>query len=323
MKIFGKEIKLFNYDVDGKGVKKGPEEPRNLKNFFVSYFRKFGQLVTVNIYMVFGNFPILFALLALSGNLNTHLSAPATKLYTVLYGVLRDTGSPVLSAVSGVFGLRGDLSIPTTATNVFWILSLLIFVTFGLVNVGTTYILRNMVKGEPIFMWSDFWYAIKRNFRQGLVFGILDLLFMVVIAYDIVFFYAGTASGNFMLNMFFWFSLILALIYYFMRFYVYIVMITFDLSIVKILKNALIFTFLGFKRNIMALIGMAVVLFLTTGIFSMFIPLGIIIPFVLLFSTCSYMSAYAAYPKIKQYMIDPYYVEEEKEEIEPIFKDRG
>ena len=322
MKIFGKEIKLFNYSLEGKGVKKEPEGPKNLKNFFISYFRKFGQLVTVNIYMIFGNFPVLFALLALSGNLNVHLPAPASKLYTVLYGVLRDTGSPVLSALNGAYGMRGDLSLPTTATNVCWALSLLLIFTFGLVNVGTTYILRNMVKGEPIFMWSDFWYAIKRNWRQGLILGALDLVFMFVIAYDILFFY--TNIGSFMLNVFFWFSLFLAVIYYFMRFYMYIVMITFDLSIFKILKNAVIFAILGFKRNFMALLGMALVLFLTAGIFSIFIPLGIIIPFVCLFSTCAYMSAYAAFPKIKQYMIDPYYEEEEDDEdFEPIFKDRG
>ena len=322
MKIFGKEIKLFNYSLEGKGVMKEPEGPKNLKNFFISYFRKFGQLVTVNIYMIFGNFPVLFALLALSGNLNVHLPAPASKLYTVLYGVLRDTGSPVLSALNGVYGMRGDLSLPTTATNVCWALSLLLIFTFGLVNVGTTYILRNMVKGEPIFMWSDFWYAIKRNWRQGLILGALDLVFMFVIAYDILFFY--TNIGSFMLNVFFWFSLFLAVIYYFMRFYMYIVMITFDLSIFKILKNAVIFAILGFKRNFMALLGMALVLFLTAGIFSIFIPLGIIIPFVCLFSTCAYMSAYAAFPKIKQYMIDPYYEEEEDDEdFEPIFKDRG
>ena len=322
MKIFGKEIKLFIYCLEGIGVKKEPEGPKNLKNFFISYFRKFGQLVTVNIYMIFGNFPVLFALLALSGNLNVHLPAPASKLYTVLYGVLRDTGSPVLSALNGVYGMRGDLSLPTTATNVCWALSLLLIFTFGLVNVGTTYILRNMVKGEPIFMWSDFWYAIKRNWRQGLILGALDLVFMFVIAYDILFFY--TNIGSFMLNVFYWFSLFLAVIYYFMRFYMYIVMITFDLSIFKILKNAVIFAILGFKRNFMALLGMALVLFLTAGIFSIFIPLGIIIPFVCLFSTCAYMSAYAAFPKIKQYMIDPYYEEEEDDEdFEPIFKDRG
>ncbi len=322
MKIFGKEFSLFRYDLDGKGVKKEAEGPKNLKNFFVSYARKFGQLVTVNIYMILGNFPVLLALLAISGNLNIHMSAPATKLYTVLYGVMQHSADPLLAAVNGVFGLRGDLSLPTLATNIVWTLSLLVLVTFGLVNVGTSYILRNMVKGEPIFMWSDFWYAIRRNWKQGILLGALDLIVMFIVAYDILFFY--TNLGNLMFGIFFWFSLVLTILYYFMRFYMYIVMITFDLSIFKVLKNALIFSLLGVKRNIMALLGMVLALFINVWLFSIFVPLGVIIPFVILFSTCSYMSAYAAWPKIKQYMIDPYYVEEQPDEdFEPIFKDRG
>ena len=324
MKIFGRDFKLFNYSVDGKGVKKEPEGPKNLKNFFISYARKFGQLVTVNLYYVFGNFPVLFAMLAISGNLNVKLKAPTASRYTAIYGMLENgADTPFISAMNGIHGVSGELSIPTVATNVFWWLSLLALVTFGLVNVGCTYILRNMVKGEPIFMWTDFWYAIKRNWRQGIILGVLDLVFMGVIAYDILFFNMNT--HNFMLGVFFWFSIALALIYFFMRFYMYIVMVTFDLSIFKILKNALIFSLLGIKRNVMALLGIALSLFITWYTLNLFVPLGIIIPFVALFGTCSYMGAYAAFPKIKQYMIDPYYVEEEDEGEyeEPIFKDRG
>lgn len=321
MKLFGKEFKLFSYSLDGKGVKKEPEGPKNLKNFFVSYARRFGQIVSVNLYYVFGNFPIFFAMLALSGNLNTKYPAPTSRVFTALYGAMTASDTPITSALFGVFGTKGELSMPTPATNVFWWLSLLIFLTFGLVNIGASYILRNMVKGEPIFMWSDFWYAIKKNLRQGIILGALDLLFMLLIAYDIVFFYSNL--GNFMLGVFFWFSLFAAILYCFMRYYMYIVTVTFDLSIFKILKNALIFAILGFKRNIMALLGTAVFVLITSYIFALFVPLGIIIPFVLLFGSCSYMAAYAAFPKIKQHMIDPYYVEEEKDEIEPIFKDRG
>lgn len=321
MKLFGKEFKLFSYSLDGKGVKKEPEGPKNLKNFFVSYARRFGQIVSVNLYYVFGNFPIFFAMLALSGNLNTKYPAPTSRVFTALYGAMTASDTPITSALFGVFGTKGELSMPTLATNVFWLLSLLVFLTFGLVNIGASYILRNMVKGEPIFMWSDFWYAIKKNLRQGIILGALDLLFMLLIAYDIVFFYSNL--GNFMLGVFFWFSLFAAILYCFMRYYMYIVTVTFDLSIFKILKNALIFAILGFKRNIMALLGTAVFVLITSYIFALFVPLGIIIPFVLLFGSCSYMAAYAAFPKIKQHMIDPYYVEEEKDEIEPIFKDRG
>ena len=55
LKIFGKEIKLFDFNKDGKGVKKEPEGPKNLKNFFKYFGNKFTRLVTVNMYYIFGN----------------------------------------------------------------------------------------------------------------------------------------------------------------------------------------------------------------------------------------------------------------------------
>ena len=192
MKLFGREFKLFNYSLDGKGVKKEPEGPKNLKNFFISFGRKLNQIVTVNMYYVFGNFPVFFALFAMSGYLNLQLSSPTSSMYSLLYGLEQSgASSPVLAALGGVYGVRGELSLPTAATNIFWGLSLLTALTFGLVNVGASYILRNMVKGEPIFMWSDFWYAVKRNLKQGIILGVLDILFMLVIAYDIMFFYTN------------------------------------------------------------------------------------------------------------------------------------
>ena len=46
-----------------------------------------------------------------------------------------------------------------------------------------------------------------------------------------------------------------------------------------------------------------------------FMPVGIVMPFVISFSVCAYIGTYAAYPMIKQVMIDPYY-DENGEEIE-------
>ena len=84
-------------------------------------------------------------------------------------------------------------------------------------------------------------------------------------------------------------------------------------------KNALIFTFIGLKRNVVGLIGMALAVALNALLFWAFMPLGIILPFVLTVAVCGYIGIYAAYPKIKEVMIDPYYDEygnpkEEKEE---------
>ena len=81
------------------------------------------------------------------------------------------------AALYGIFGVQAEVGYPTTWTYIMYGLSALVLFTFGFVNVGTTYIIRNMIKGEPIFMWDDFWYAIKRNWKQGLIMGIIDVVF--------------------------------------------------------------------------------------------------------------------------------------------------
>lgn len=323
MKIFGKEFKLFNLAKDGKGVKKEPEGPKNLKNFFKHFANKFTKLISVNMFIVLGNFPIFFFMLAWSGNLDKPSFAPAYDMFAPIYGVLSHEANPVSAALFGIFGTQAEIGFPTTWTYIFYGLSALTLITFGYVNTGTTYILRNMIKGEPIFMWDDFWYAIKRNKRQGLLLGILDAIISFLCVYDIIFFYFNTGVSGVM-NVMFYASLLISLLWFWMRFYMYIVMVTFDLSIFKILKNALIFALVGIKRNIMATLGIAAMLFITYYLMIMFLPLGIIIPFVLLFADCAFMSCYAAFPKIKEIMIDPYYKDESPDEYdEPVFHDLG
>ena len=93
-----------------------------------------------------------------------------------------------------------------------------------------------------------------------------------------------------------------------MRCYIYIQMVTFDLSIRKILKNSLIFAFLGIKRMSLAFLGCILLLVVTflLAISGVLLALALFIPLALLFSNCAYMTTYAAYFKIKEVMIDPY-----------------
>ena len=321
LKIFGKEYKLFNFNKDGKGVKKEPEGPKNLNNFFKYFGSKFTRLVTVNMFCIFGNFPLLF--LAASTLFNRDSYAPAYNMFAPLYGVMTHEKSPVTATLFGIFGTQSEISLPTTGTYIFMALSALVIFTFGYVNTGTTYNIRNMIKGEPIFMWEDFWYAIKRNKRQGMILGIMDAAVSVLCVYDVYFFYLNTGTSN-MMNVMFYASILIAALWFFMRFYMYILMITFDLSIVKILKNSLIFAILGFKRNIMAALGIAAMLGIWYLLLIYVFPVGIVVPFVLLFADCSFMACYAAFPKIKEIMIDPYYKDTEPEyDEEPIFHDLG
>ena len=292
-----------------------PDEPKALDNpsipsFFKLFARKFNTLLSVNLMFVFGNFPIFFLLLALSGYVSEDSFAPYYQQYAPLLGASYFDPSPVMSSLMGIFGVQIGITIPSAITKILYAFTALLLVTFGPVNVGMTYLLRSMVREEGMFLLSDFWYAIKRNVRQEFLFGAIDLLIMGILAYDFLYFYLNLASGSTMIYILFFLTFAMIIVYVMMRMYIYLMMITFDLSIPKLLKNALFFTILGIKRNIMALLWIVLLLAVEYLFMIVFFPVAVILPLVALFSIGSFGCAFAAYPKIKEVMIDPYYSDE-------------
>ena len=87
-------------------------------------------------------------------------------------------------------------------------------------------------------------------------------------------------------------------------------MITFDLSIRKILKNALIFVLLGFKRNIVGFLGIVAITAINAALIlpglRVNFALPLILPFFYLPALAGFIAAYAAWPNIQRYMIDVY-----------------
>ena len=128
--------------------------------------------------------------------------------------------------------------------------------------------------------------------------------------------YAGL-NGGFGGGLLFYIALAMLILWFYMRFYMYLLLVTFDLSIFKILKNSLIFSIIGFKRNFMATLGILVLVLLNYMVFVYVQPLGIVLPMVLTLACGAFMSTYAAYFKIKEIMIDPYYTDKPEESAEP------
>ncbi len=325
-----KKFQLFDIARDGKGIsKKAPLKESGLKRFFLTYKNNFGRLIYVNMYMVLGNFPIIFLIAVLSGYTKVSAYLPGSDLFQNLCGTFMiEPTTPAQMSLYALEGIQEHVLINTTLSYVFYALGALTLFTFGFVNVGTAYILRNIAKGEPIFIWADFWYAIKRNWKQALPFGIIDGLINALLIFNL--YTSAVSVGNPLTSMMFWGTIVLMILYYFMRPYVYIQMVTFSLSVFKMLKNALIFSLLGFKRNILSLLGgilcIAVEIMFFFALGSLLVPLGVAAPLAIMFSTMAYMKVYAAYFKIKEIMIDPYLAEhpelvETHDEEEVIMRD--
>lgn len=286
----------------------------SVKNFFRLLWGRLGKLISANIIVIFGNFPIFFVLIAMSNVLSESAVAPLYQAWGPLCGASVFEGMPLadgsayqlptsISPLFGTFGAHATVSIINTPTIVFYCLGALILFTWGFTRIGTTYLYRNMMSGEAVFPLSDAWYVIKRNKRQSLILGIIDALIIVMFVYNIYFLLMNYNADN--LNSFMLFlTVAMAIFYSFARPYIFIMVFTFDLKITKIIKNAFFFTILGVKRNLMALLGTFLLVMLNYFIFMLFMPVGALLPFVITIAICDFMGVYAAYPNIIKYMMD-------------------
>ncbi len=237
--------------------------------------------------------------------------------------------------------------------NLLYVLVSLPLVTGGLADAGLTYITRNFAREKHAFIAGDFFDTIKKNWKQALPIGIINLVLTALLVFDLYFFGAPLfiapeegAEGPGIMN-YVMFALIcsIGIVFTFAKYYMSMMLITFKLSIKQIYKNAFIFAFVGLKRNL--LISLVQIICFALGFLLLFIHLYIGITVLLLLyifwypAFRSYLIQYNIFPLIKKNMIDPYYkehpeegkqerkalnIEEEEpdlEDDEPVFQDMG
>ena len=308
-KLFG----FFDYNRDNRPDAVEEDTTPTLGRYFKVLGRRFWKLITLNLMMLPLILPVLICFYLYISMQQTPVSGEV--LFPQLLGASAVGGTPTTTLLFDLFGAQQNVPIFTTGTYIgMGICIAFLVITFGWQNVGAAYIVRNMVRGEPVFIWSDYFYAIKRNLKEGFFLGLIDAAILFVLGFDISYFWGR--GGTFTLDVGFFLTIALIVIYFLMRFYLYLLLVTFDLSIFKILKNALIFSMLGFKRNIMGVLGIALItgvhiLLLLLLISTPLSGLPIILPFLWYMAAVTFTSAYAAYPIIDRYMIAPYINQEE------------
>ena len=292
---------------DGKGVYEQEDRKPTLAFFFKLFFRKFSQLLQLNLLMLFMVIPILVVITVYF--LGDKTPTATQMLYAPLYGISTVTDAPAVTGLLDVFSVQMDVPVFSTGMNFLVIgMALFLAVTWGWQNVGAAYVLRGLFRGDAVFVFSDYFYGIKRNFKQAFFLGLIDFVCSAVLIIDFMFFY--NLTGSFQFDVMYFGIVALGIIWIAMRFYIYNMLVTFNLKNFKILKNALIFCVLGIKRNIMAMLGIVILLILHVLLAIVLLPYGIAVPLVLplvyLVAAIGFMATYAAFPIIQKYMIEPY-----------------
>lgn len=196
-------------------------------------------------------------------------------------------------------------------------------VTSGLANVGMAYICRMAARDKHVFLTSDFFGAIKRNWKKALPVGIINLILTAIFAADLYVLYVFWSQD--IINktwgmVVFAASVVFLAGFTFMQYYIYTLMITFDFSIKTLYKNSWLFATLGIKHNLIITGTLAVIFVLAYILLVLNFRIGLTIIIVvgafIYPSFSAFLIQFNVFPEIKKYIIDPYYKEHPDKDIE-------
>ena len=198
------------------------------------------------------------------------------------------------------------------ALNFIYVLFCIPIVTIGPATAALTKVCRNYSQERHAYVFADFWLGFKQNFKQGLVFGLVNTLFVAIFVVGVPFYMEWAKMMTIMyIPLFISFAFMIVVIM--MNFYTFIMVSSTNLTIKQIIKNSFILVYLGLKRSLICLFIYAI---LMTFCF-LFFPVSIVIIVTLPFSFVAFLDCGLCYPVVRKYIIQPYYdqIGEENPEI--------
>lgn len=201
--------------------------------------------------------------------------------------------------------------------NLLYLVCCLPIITIGPATAGLTYILKNFAEEKPVFLVSDFFSAFKSNFKQGVGLFLFDALTSGIALFAFYWYCTKTQDGLKMVLAVLLCSIIVIILTC-MRFYTYPILVTIELPLKYIIKNAFLFTFIGFKTNIITFLITTLIVLPSVWLF----PYSLVFYLIIGCSTLAFYPIFNCFKYIQKYIIDPQKTDEEEQpEEEALFSD--
>ena len=198
----------------------------------------------------------------------------------------------------GFTGILQDVS-EALASGKYVLLPILPFlpcIFIGPATAGFSYVLRNYCRQEHAFIASDFFEHTKKNFKQSILASTLGTLF-VYLFFMALLFYVRVLPPFMVIAI----AVLVALIFVHISYYVFPIMITFDMKFYDIIKNSLIFAVAKFPQNIL----ITIVVFGVNSLLLWHLPVvWVILAVIILPAWSGFTMNYYTWGVIEEYMIE-------------------
>lgn len=222
------------------------------------------------------------------------------------------------SAVRTFFEIFGTKWTSLLRANLLYVLLSLPLVTSGMARMGLTYITRNAARRKFAYPAADFFSTVRRTWKKALPIGIINLLVWALFSFNTYFYTASLffrTDGSEAPGMH-WLMLaanvVGMLLFTFMNYYISFMVITFDLTLKQMYKNAFMFALHNFKANfgIFGILLLTVVVFVAPAFAIDYRIWGavLLLLYILIYPAFRLLLIqFTIFPYMKKVMIDPYY----------------
>lgn len=212
--------------------------------------------------------------------------------------------------------------------NLLFLLTGLPIVTRGLAHVGLTKITRNFAREKHAFVKEDFFETVKRNWKQALSVGIINLVVTALLIFNAGYYFLGMfpevwelvgydISGMTVMTPHILDYVVMGvtafgfLVFTWMKYYIPMMVVTFKYTNKDLYMNAFKFAIVGLKQNVL-ISAVLIVLYAIVAVLFFSFPwqvgvLILIIASLFLPSFRSLLIQYTIFPLVKKLIIDPYY----------------
>ncbi|MCQ2437695.1 MAG: YesL family protein [Clostridia bacterium] len=111
----------------------------------------------------------------------------------------------------------------------------------GPFTAGVTYVMRNWSRDEHSFVLSDFWDAVKGNWKQSLGVSLISGIFPML-AYVAISFYGSIAKSSVLFTVPLVLVIMVFVIWKLAEMVIYTMMVTYELSLMNLIRNSILLT---------------------------------------------------------------------------------
>lgn len=252
-----------NYDKPGKGVNKNEPEKKGAALYWELFSRKWRSYILLNL-------------------LYCATCIPAFIVYFfVVLGLMPNTSAAEATVISGMVASF-----------------MVIFFAGSPFKSGFVYVLRNFVRQQHAWTVSDFFSKTKENFGQSVGAFLIDLILSICFLFAVSFYFVATDTTKWA-ALLFGITIIVMIIYAIMQSFTWCMMVTFELKLSAIYKNAFLLSMATIPINALSIL----IRVAATAIIFFSSYISYIIIAVIFLSAAGLLEQMLAYPTIKKFLL--------------------